>query len=63
VLGVIVLGEPVGWNLYAGAAVVILGVAVAEGRIPGLRGGQVSPPPLPTPESGSAPQAASEATR
>jgi drug/metabolite transporter (DMT)-like permease len=63
VLGVIVLGEPVGWNLYAGAAVVILGVAVAEGRIPGLRGGQMSPPPLPTPESGSAPQAASEATR
>jgi drug/metabolite transporter (DMT)-like permease len=39
VLGVIVLGEPVGWNLFVGAAVVILGVAVAEGR---LR--RVSPP-------------------
>jgi drug/metabolite transporter (DMT)-like permease len=36
-LGVLVLAEPVGWNLFAGAAVVILGVAVAEGRVPGLR--------------------------
>jgi drug/metabolite transporter (DMT)-like permease len=33
-LGVVVLSEPVGWNLFAGAAVVILGVAVAEGRLP-----------------------------
>jgi len=36
VLGVIVLREPIGWNLFAGAAVVILGVAVAEGRLIGL---------------------------
>lgn len=35
-LGVVVLGEPVSWNLFAGAAVVILGVAMAEGRL-GLR--------------------------
>ena len=32
VLGVLVLREPVGWNLFAGAAVVILGVAIADGR-------------------------------
>lgn len=32
-LGVLVLSEPVGWNLFAGAAVVILGVALAEGRL------------------------------
>lgn len=32
-LGVVVLGEPVGWNLFVGAAVVILGVAIAEGRL------------------------------
>lgn len=32
-LGVVVLGEPVGWNLFVGAAVVILGVALAEGRL------------------------------
>lgn len=45
-LGVIVLGEPVGWNLFAGAAVVILGVAAAEGRLtrfPRLRPAQPSP--------------------
>lgn len=33
ILGVVVLAEPIGWNLFAGAAVVILGVAVAEGRM------------------------------
>ena len=36
-LGVVALAEPVTWNLFAGAAVVIAGVATAEGRIPGLR--------------------------
>jgi drug/metabolite transporter (DMT)-like permease len=39
VLGIVVLDEPVTWNLFAGAAVVCAGVAVAEGRIgPGQRG-------------------------
>lgn len=52
VLGVVVLGEPVGWNLFAGAAVVILGVAVAEGRLPLLRARAIPPP-----ESGSTPSA------
>lgn len=33
VLGVLVLGESVGWNDFVGAAVVIAGVAVAEGRL------------------------------
>jgi drug/metabolite transporter (DMT)-like permease len=32
-LGVIVLGEAVRWNDFAGAAVVITGIAVAEGRL------------------------------
>jgi drug/metabolite transporter (DMT)-like permease len=33
ILGVAALGEPVGWNLFAGAAVVIAGIALAEGRL------------------------------
>lgn len=32
-LGVLVLDEPVGWNLFAGALVVIVGIALAEGRL------------------------------
>lgn len=32
-LGVVALGEPVTWNLFVGAVVVVLGVAVAEGRL------------------------------
>lgn len=32
-LGALALGEPLTWNLFAGGAVVILGVAVAEGRL------------------------------
>ncbi len=32
-LGVIALGEHVGWNDFAGAAVVVAGIAVAEGRL------------------------------
>jgi drug/metabolite transporter (DMT)-like permease len=37
-LGVVVLHEHVTWNLFAGAAVVIAGVALAEGRLrPGRR--------------------------
>lgn len=32
VLGVLVLSEALTWNLFAGAAVVILGVAIADGR-------------------------------
>lgn len=33
VLGAVFLGEAVGWNVYVGGAVVILGVALAEGRL------------------------------
>jgi drug/metabolite transporter (DMT)-like permease len=33
-LGVVALGEPLGWNVFAGAAVVVTGVALAEGRLP-----------------------------
>ena len=33
VLGIIVLGEPVTWNLFVGAAIVVGGVALAEGRL------------------------------
>ncbi|HEX8003380.1 MAG TPA: DMT family transporter [Mycobacteriales bacterium] len=32
-LGAVLLGEPVTWNLFAGAAVVVAGVALAEGRL------------------------------
>lgn len=37
ILGVAVLREPLAWNLFAGAAVVILGVAIADGRFHGWR--------------------------
>lgn len=37
IVGVVALREPVTWNLFAGALVVIVGVAVAEGRLPWLR--------------------------
>ena len=33
VLGIVVLDEPLTWNVLAGAAVVIVGVATAEGRL------------------------------
>ncbi|MBW3602795.1 MAG: DMT family transporter [Actinobacteria bacterium] len=33
VLGVATLGEPVTWNLFAGGAVVVAGIALAEGRL------------------------------
>jgi drug/metabolite transporter (DMT)-like permease len=33
VLGVLVLGEPLTWNLVAGAALVLLGMAIAQGRL------------------------------
>jgi drug/metabolite transporter (DMT)-like permease len=33
VLGALALGEPVTWNLFVGAALVLLGVAIAEGRV------------------------------
>ena len=46
-LGVVVLSEPVRWNLFAGAAVVLLGVALAEERLglPGALLGGAHPPP------------------
>jgi len=33
ILGVVVLSEPLGWNVFVGAGIVIVGVAVAEGRL------------------------------
>ncbi len=33
VLGLVVLAEPVGWNLAAGALIVLAGVALSEGRL------------------------------
>ena len=32
-LGALVLGEPVTWNLFAGGVLVLLGLAIAEGRL------------------------------
>ena len=48
-LGVVVLDEPLTWNVFAGAAVVITGVLIAERRLPLLRrdasiGGEVGTP-------------------
>lgn len=46
VLGVLVLGEPLTWELFAGAAVVVLGVALAEGRPSTSRRGAARSPTL-----------------
>jgi drug/metabolite transporter (DMT)-like permease len=35
-LGIIVLGEAISWTLFAGTALVLLGIAVSEGRLPGM---------------------------
>jgi drug/metabolite transporter (DMT)-like permease len=32
-LGLVVLAEPVGWNLAVGALIVLVGVALSEGRL------------------------------
>jgi drug/metabolite transporter (DMT)-like permease len=40
-LGVVVRGEPAHWYVFVGAAIVIAGVALAEGR---FAGGPVSVP-------------------
>jgi drug/metabolite transporter (DMT)-like permease len=55
VVGAAVLGEHIGWNLFVGAAVVVGGVALAEGRlhVPGLSPSApaLSPtPPVQAPE-------------
>jgi drug/metabolite transporter (DMT)-like permease len=64
IVGALVLGEHIGWNLFGGAVVVVAGVALAEGRLhlPQLagagRGPDLSPsgpplsppPPVPAPE-------------
>jgi drug/metabolite transporter (DMT)-like permease len=36
-LGAAVLGEPLTWNLFAGAGLVLLGVAIAEGQLSAVR--------------------------
>lgn len=41
-LGVLVQNDPLTWNIFAGAVVVILGAAMAEGRVP-LRPGTNAP--------------------
>jgi drug/metabolite transporter (DMT)-like permease len=46
-LGIVVLGEPIAWTLFAGTALILLGVAVSEGRLPGLR--RQEEPPVATP--------------
>lgn len=50
-LGVVALDEPLTWNLFVGAAVVIAGVMLAEGRLGSLGGG---PPPGSTVEPAAA---------
>jgi drug/metabolite transporter (DMT)-like permease len=41
-LGLAVLSEPVGWNLAVGALIVLVGVALSEGRLSRRRHSQVS---------------------
>jgi drug/metabolite transporter (DMT)-like permease len=41
-LGLLVLSEPVGWNVAAGALIVLLGVALSEGRLSRIRYTQLS---------------------
>lgn len=50
-LGVVVLDEQLSWKLFVGGAVVILGVALAEGR---LRGARTPAPAAATPTVGPA---------
>jgi drug/metabolite transporter (DMT)-like permease len=55
VVGAAVLAEHIGWNLFAGAVVVIAGVAIAEGRLHlvmpwGSREARAAPPPVRAPE-------------
>ena len=52
-LGALVLGEPLRWNQPVGAAVLITGIAVSQGRVSGRR----SPPSPPGPRSPGAPRA------
>jgi drug/metabolite transporter (DMT)-like permease len=37
VLGAVILGESVAWNLFAGGTLVLLGITVAEGRFSSRR--------------------------
>jgi len=57
VLGALVLSEPLPWNLFAGAAVIIFGVALAEGRLGAWRRHEALPPsteaPLPPEPAGA----------
>lgn len=48
-LGALVLGEPLLWNLFAGAAVIIFGVALADGRLGGTRRRSSLPPSIEAP--------------
>jgi drug/metabolite transporter (DMT)-like permease len=45
-LGIVVLGEAVSWTLFAGTALVLLGIAISEGRLPGMpQAGEHQPVP------------------
>jgi drug/metabolite transporter (DMT)-like permease len=37
VLGILILGEPLTWNVFVGTALILAGVALAEGRVGGGR--------------------------
>ncbi len=36
-LGIVILEEAISWTLFAGTALVLLGIAISEGRLPGMR--------------------------
>ena len=37
-LGIVVLGEPIAWTLFAGTLLILLGIAVSEGRLTSVLG-------------------------
>jgi len=47
-LGAVVLGEPVTWNLFLGATIVLVGVALSEGRLTTNRGRRTPSTPIPS---------------
>jgi drug/metabolite transporter (DMT)-like permease len=54
VLGIIILGEPIAWTLFAGTGLILLGIAVSEGRLRGLLGERRPVTPVGPPGDGPA---------
>lgn len=49
-LGIVVLGEAISWTLFAGTALILLGIAISDRRLPGMRrAGERQPVPTADP--------------